>query len=317
MIFSKQIQDFFARTLLVRHDNAQELFYFGASDFPGLCSHAFDFPSAAGHMLKGFFYHYDDPIPGRLMVFDHGMGNGHRAYMVEIERLARAGYLVYSYDHTGCMTSGGENIRGFTQSLGDLDDCLRALKAVPELKDRGISVMGHSWGGYSTMNIAARHGQITHVVSMSGFVNVERILRQHLPGPLGLYLKELMAIEQKNCPDYAQIDSVDSLKNTKARALLIASDNDPTVSPRRHFRFLRDSLSGRENIRFLEVHGRGHNPNYTDDAVAYMDRFWKEFKKCKTPEARKAKLQSCDWKRMTAQDEQLWQKILAHFAAAK
>ena len=80
--------------LFIRNDNPNGVFYFTAADFPGLQARAYDFKSQMGHDLKGWFYYYANPIHGRLVVFDHGMGNGHLAYMREIERLAKAGFLV-------------------------------------------------------------------------------------------------------------------------------------------------------------------------------------------------------------------------------
>ena len=182
MLFEKQIVNFVSGQLQVRQDNPHGIFYFSPEDFPGLRAYEYAFPSSQGHTLRGFFYCYDNPIPGRVLVFDHGMGNGHRAYMREIECLAKAGYLVFSYDHTGCMASGGANIGGFAQSLHDLDDCMKALKVEEGLQGRTFSVMGHSWGGFSTMNIAALHPEITHVVSMSGFVSVRKMLEQLMGG---------------------------------------------------------------------------------------------------------------------------------------
>ena len=93
--------------------------------------------------MQGYFYYYNSFKPNRLIVFDHGMWSGHMGYMKEIEMLARHGYLVYSYDHTGCMESGGDFTNGFAQSLHDLDNCLSALEKLSELKDYEISVMGH------------------------------------------------------------------------------------------------------------------------------------------------------------------------------
>ena len=95
--------------LLTRQDNPHGIFYFTPEDFPGLQAHPWAFTAKQGHTLQGWFYHCGDPIPGRLLVFDHGLGNGHRAYMTEIAMLAQAGFLVYTYDHTGCMTSGGQS----------------------------------------------------------------------------------------------------------------------------------------------------------------------------------------------------------------
>ena len=173
MIFEKQIVGTFRNNFLRRCDDAGTAYYFSAADFPGLEAEPFSFPSCKGHTLKGSFYHYANPIPGRIVVFDHGFGGGHRSYMKEIELLCRHGYLVFSYDHTGCMESGGEDIGGFTQSLVDLNDCLNALKASDRCRGLDFSVMGHSWGGFSTLNICALHPDISHIVVLSGFVSVE------------------------------------------------------------------------------------------------------------------------------------------------
>lgn len=321
MLFEKQIEKIYRSNMFVRQDNPHGIFYFSVEDFPGLQAHSYDFKAKAGHDLKGFFYHYDNPIPGRLVVFDHGLGNGHRAYMREIERLAKAGFLVYTYDHTGCMASGGEDTHGFAQSLNDLDQCIKALKAEQALADRTISVMGHSWGGFSTMNISALHPEITHVVSMSGFVSVELMHRQTISGPLSIYRPAMLALEWKSNPDYVKYDARQSLQNSAAKVLLIYSEDDKIVHKRIHFDCLQAALAGKENICFLLVQNKGHNPEYTQDAVAYKDAFFKDFSKAlkkkqlTTPEQRKEFMARYDWERMTTQDEAVWEQIIAHLKA--
>ena len=321
MLFEKQVEKIYRGNLFVRNDNSNGIFYFTAADFPGLHASAFNFKAAAGHDLKGFFYYYDNPIPGKLVVFDHGLGNGHRAYLREVERLAKAGFLVYTYDHTGCMASGGEHTNGFSQSLNDLDCCLRTLKAEPALADRKISVMGHSWGGFSTMNICALHPEITHVVSMSGFVSVELMLQQVIAGPLKFFRKSLMALEQRANPDYVNFDARKSLADAKAKVLLIYSEDDKTVCKAPHYDSLYAALSGKEHIRFLLVKNKGHNPAYTEDAVVYKDAFFKEFSKAvkkkqlETPRQQEEFMARYDWHRMTSQDEAVWKQIMDHLKA--
>lgn len=322
MLFEKQIEKIYRSNLFVRNDNADGIFYFTPEDFPGLRAHAYGFQSRKGHDLRGFFYHYDAPVPGRLVVFDHGMGNGHRAYMREIEQLCRGGFLVFSYDHTGCMASGGENTGGFAQSLSDLDDCIRVLKTEPALRGRTISVMGHSWGGFSTMNIAALHPEITHVVSMSGFVSVRQIMEQTFGGFLKRYVPKLYELEQRTNPDCVAFDARENLKNTGARVLLIYSEDDRIVHKAVHFDALQQALGHKDNIRFHLEKGKGHNPNYTADAVAYKDAFFgaltraKKKKQLVTPRQQEAFMERYDWHRMTAQDEQVWELILRHLKEA-
>ena len=316
MIFAKQIEKIYRRNLNARQDNAGGIFYFQPSDFPGLHAHPYEFRANAGHSLKGYFYHYGNPIPGRLLVFDHGMGNGHRAYMRELEQLCKAGFLIFAYDHTGCMESGGEGIGGFATSLSDLDACIRTLKGEQALSDRRIAVIGHSWGGFSTMNIGALHPEITHLVAMSGFVSVEKIVAQSFAGPLKGYRKHILELERQANPGYADYNGVHSLRNTNAKVLLVHSDDDSVVKKGIHFDELQQMLGGKKNISFLLLSGKNHNPTYTCEAVTYKDAFFAQYKKTEKTltdaESRKAFMEGFNWWAMTEQDEEVWKKIVDH-----
>ena len=263
--------------------------------------------------MQGCFYSYPDPIPGRILVFDHGMGNGHRAYMAELQRLCRMGFLVFAYDHTGCMASGGRDINGFAQSLNDLDACMKALKALPELRDRRFCVVGHSWGGFSAMNIAALHPDVTHVVGMSGFVSVKAIVDQTMAGPLAAFVEPVLALERSLNPDYADMDAAVTLANTAAKVLLIYSEDDKTIQKARHYDVLAAALAHRENVRMMLLSGRDHNPTYSDRGLAYK----KEFQAAVAKEKARGHLtgeflRRWDLRRMNEQDDALWHMIEQH-----
>lgn len=320
MIFAKQIENIYRSKMFNRCDDKGVAFYFSAEDFSGLKSQPYIFASKLGHKLQGYFYSYSQPKADQLVVFEHGMGGGHRSYMREIERLAKAGYLVFAYDHTGCMESGGESTNGFAQSLCDLDDCLQALKKENSLKGRAISVVGHSWGAFSTMNIAALHPDIAHMVAMCGFVSVKDMVAQNFSGILKGYRKGIYALERRTNPDYVKFNAVESLKNTKAQVLLIYSADDQLVKKEAHYDVLHHALFGKENVKFLLETGKGHNPNYTADAAAYLGEYMttlaQKLKKLElgNMEERKAFVESFDWWRMTEQDDAVWNVILETLA---
>ncbi len=316
MILNDSIRGIYRSQAFGRKDNPMKIFHFGPEDYPGLQVHPYVFSSRQGQVLQGYFYHYENPIADRLLVFDHGMGNGHRAYMREIERLAKAGFLVFAYDHTGCMESGGDGTNGLAQSLSDLDACISVLKYLDALKDRRICVMGHSWGGFSTMNICALHPEITHIVAMSGFVSVEQMINQKFTGLLKRFRKTVLELEHETNPNYAGYHAIDSLEATNARVLLIYSDNDTMIKKRMHYDKLVDALSYKDNIRFLLVHGRGHNATYTHDAVKYKNTFFAQLEKrqkkdsLRTDAQKLAFMGQFDWNRMTQQDDTVWDTIL-------
>ena len=121
MLFEKSILKMYTGTLLRRHDPDGNLFYFSKSDFTGLESESFSFVGDRGQRLHGEIYFKGAIRTDRIVIFEHGMGCGHVAYMREIDVITERGYTVITYDHTGTRLSGGEHIGGFSQSLCDLE----------------------------------------------------------------------------------------------------------------------------------------------------------------------------------------------------
>ena len=101
----------------------------------------------------------------------------------------------------------------------------------------------------------------------------------------------------------------------EVKALLIYSEDDKMCKKAPHYDTLWEGLKDKENVRFLLVKNKGHNPNFTEDAVRYKDSFFADLtkktkkKRLETKEAKKAFIASYDWERMTAQDEAVWQEI--------
>ena len=319
MIFKNAILKAYKQSAFTRCDNDGTAFYFSSDDFYGLHKENYPFLSRLGHTLQGYIYSYDNPIKNTLVIFDHGFGGGHTAYMKEIEKLCSKGYSVLAYDHTGCMASGGENTNGMAQSLHDLDDCLTHVKADPSFKDYDLYVMGHSWGGFSTLNISYIHKEIKKVVVMCGFVSVENLIASNFSGLLKGYRKDVLEVETNANPKYVGYNAINSLKNSSAKCLLIYSSNDH-LCKKLHYDELYENLKDQENIEFLLVHEKWHNPNYTKEAVMLLNEYIKEKtmllkkKKLSTDEEKKAFLEKYDFNKMTEQDEEVWNKIFKHLS---
>ena len=313
-MFSRMIEKAFRKAVYTRADDNGSIFYFSSDDFEGLHKKEYTVKSVKGHLLKGYFYFYDGYEENRLIIFEHGMGSGHRGYMKEIELICREGYLVFSYDHTGCMESGGDTTGGFLHSLIDLNDVICAIKNDDTYRSLQISVVGHSWGGFSALNISALHPEIKHSVGIAGFSSVKRITDQFFSGMLSFAGNRILKNIIADDPDFARFDVHETLQTTNTRVLYIMSDDDPTVSCDIHFMPVQNSVK-RDNIKFLKVSGKRHNPNYTEDAVKYKDAFFAEYthalkkKQLETPDLRQAFKEKYDWNRMTAQDMCVWKEI--------
>lgn len=308
MLFENMIKNIYKKQMFSRQDETHTAYYFTSDDFEGLNKTPYTFKSSKGHLLKGYFYSYKNPIENRIVVFDHGFGEGHRAYMKEIEMLCAKGYLVFSYDHTGCMESGGENCGGLSQSLVDLNDCLNSLKE--HYPNYSFSVMGHSWGGYSSLNICKLHQDLTHIVVLAGPNSVKRMIESSFKGILKGYRQCIYELEKQSNPNFIDFDAVDSLKDTTAKILVIYSDNDPVVSKEMHY----DTLAQLPHITCVLSKNKGHNPNYTREAVKLLNDYQTKLKKAKldTLEKKKAFIASFDWNAMTEQDNYIWEIIYNH-----
>ena len=309
----KLITDKFKKSLLVRHDPDGTIFYFAPEEL-GLSASPFEFSGERGQALRGWFYKKGDVTRERLICFDHGMGCGHRAYLREIALLCEAGYEVFTYDHTGTRFSEGESIGGFTQSLVDLDHAISAIKEAGLVGERRISVIGHSWGGFSTMNVPAFHRDIDSIVAFSGFIS-PRYMIELLLGPMAKHAPALFSLEEERFGSYAYADARLSLKLAdKTRAMIFHSADDK-ICPVKHLDALKDALGESDRIRFVKVDGKGHNPNYSTAAVAYKDEFFAAHtrfvkKKGLTDEEKSAFVGSWDWIRMTEQDSEVWQRVI-------
>ena len=312
-MFTNFVVNTYKSALLTRHDPDGAIFYFSHTDFEGIECEPFKFTGEREQRLQGYFYTKNVTRPNKLVIFEHGMGCGHRAYMREIVTLVEHGYTVFAYDHTGTLLSGGDHVGGFTQSLCDLDSAIKALKAAGRCDGKSIAVIGHSWGGFSTMNIGAFHKDITHLVAMSGFVSPNKIITDML-GKMKKYAPAVFKTEVDYFGGYAYADASLSLLQTDARALIIHSKDDPTV-PYSQFLELEEALEDVKRIEFLPLNGKRHNPNYTVDAVRYKDEFFAELtrfrKKNKnaTKEQKETFAARWDWHRMTEQDTNFWAKV--------
>lgn len=314
----------YKKNFVHRYDDDHIIKYFFYKDFKDMDAKAVEFRTPQGLLIRGNIYSYPleklTPIYRKkdLVIFCHGLGGGHRSYMREIECICREGYEVLAYDNVGCWESEGKDIRGVSESINDLVSCLDYIASSDELKTREIHIVGHSWGGYAVGNILNfRKENIKSVTVISGFASIETLTDAGFGGKLKPFKKLIRRFELKVNPSYADSCSVDALKDTKAKALLIHSRDDQMAAISTGLDYVRSRINN-PNVTYLAVEGKFHNPNYTTDAVTYMQQTFGEYetlvrdKKLKTVEQKKAYMADKDFWRMTEQDEDIWAKIFSH-----
>lgn len=163
------------------------------SDYKGLVNEPVTFPSKRGYKYTGFYYHDEsyDSFRG-LIVFSHGIFDGHLSYLPEIAYFARRGYKIFAFDNSGSHLSGGKSLRGLPQSAEDLD---AALSYVTKTNTLPLYLFGHSWGGYAVSAVHCYHlYDIKAVFVQSGFDRTSEMVLEEGSAMMGRWIYILKPI---------------------------------------------------------------------------------------------------------------------------
>ena len=293
--------------LLCRYDKDGYTPYLSASDYPGLSCEEGVFENTAGVAVAYFRYRYENYDPEKLVVFCHGLGAGHTAYLAEIEYLCKNGLQVLTLDYTGCDKSGGDGMISVNRPTRDVIELIDYLSPSEEL-----SVVGHSLGGYTALNVIRMVDKIKLGVIISGFLFSKQMLGHFIKNRLIHYLVE--RVERKNDPAIARADNAKYLKTTTDRLLFIASEDDPMV-PYSIGAGLAQTL-GNDKLEFLIEQNKKHNPTYTAEALAFMQESFGTFNrlvaegKLQTLEEKQAFFADRPAAKMTAQDPRVMDAVV-------
>lgn len=292
----------YKKQFVCRYDKEVGIPYYSFSDFKGLKQEAYSFVNSINIEIKYFFYYYDNYRTDKIVLFLHGLGPGHTAYLAEIEFLAKVGYKVLTLDYMGCEESQGKNMRSLNEPTRDVNDLLDYLKL-----DKPIVVVGHSLGGYTALNIINIRKEISKAVIISGFLSIESLMKVFVKSKL-IY-NGVIKYEKKMEPDYFQINNLEYLKTTKDKIFFIQSDDDPMVP----YSIALNEVEqiDNPNIKTLRVTGKKHNPNYSLDAVNYMNEIFGQYnellkkKKISSDEDRINFFKDVSLSRLTEQDKDI------------
>ena len=293
--------------LLCRYDKDGYTPYLAASDFPGLTSDEGTFVNSVGATVAFFRYRYEGFDPAKLVVFCHGLGAGHTAYLAEIEYLCRNGLQVLTLDYTGCDRSGGAGMLSVNRPTRDVLELLDRVQPTEE-----VIVVGHSLGGYTALNVIRMSDRIKRAVILSGFLESKKMLGQFIKSRFVSALVE--RAERKSDPEVACADNAAYLKSTTDRLLFVASRDDPMV-PFSIGAGLAQTL-GNERLEFLVEEDKKHNPTYTTEALAFMRNSFAEYERLvkdgtlKTDEEKRAFFSDKPAAKMTVQDPRVMDRIV-------
>lgn len=293
------------KTYLFKDDVKDEgiIPYLSHRDFKGLLCEERSFRNSVGLRVAYFFYVYQNYRTDKLILFLHGVGPGHKAYIREIECLCKRGYRVLTLDYSGCGKSEGD---GFSSLFSPTRDVLELLNNLQPEEE--ITVVGHSLGGFTGLNVM-NLTEIKKAVIISGFLSLSWYMS-------ALGRKEELTVYERNAmPNLCDTDNVRYLHETEDDILLIHSKDDPIVPFDVSIGYILREIDN-PHLSFHIETSRKHNPNYTDGALRYMNAVFSEYQRLvsdgtlRTYEQKKAFMSDKSAMEMTHQDEKIMQEIV-------
>lgn len=305
-----------------RCEGNPKLKYFTADDFEGLNAKPMEFKSNKGQNLRGNIYTNKQIKEYKgLIVFVHGMGGGHLSYTTEINTFAKAGFIVIGYDNTGTCSSEGKNLRGFFQSVNDLNYALKFIENDKELSKYSVSLVGHSWGAYAATQVLQFNHNIKSVVAMSGFNSSAKIICDSAKNETKMnlnFLKPFITIV--NFLTFGKrgiVNTVTVLKNTEIPVLLLHGEVDTSVLIQNSLVANQKLLSQKPNIKAVIYEKRFHNVYQTKQSEEYLNNTFGELTKLskkykgKISEGEANKIyNNIDYKKMTEEDQEVMDTII-------
>lgn len=296
-------------SVLVRYDKDGIIPYYSVDDFPNLQMEKHTFINSAKDKIAYFFYYYKGYKKDEIILFCHGIGPGHTAYLREIELLAKKGYKVLTLDYSGCGDSSGEKMVSMNAPTRDTAELLKYLN----LKEK-IKVVGHSLGGYTALNMLNLFPDIEVGVIISGFISI--YLEMKNLAKFGFIANMIAKYERDIIPEYAHLNNETFLFKTDKKILFIHSKDDPMVRYKDSTKIVKSLKNN--HLSFEITNGYYHNPNYSLEAVNYMREVFGRYAKLlkedalKTEEDKKNYFSDVSLDKLTEQSEEIWEKIFAH-----
>ncbi len=294
---------------LPRFNYVEDFVYEDASDYPNLSVSYFTFPYKK---VSIFAARYEGKKNDRgYLLFAHGIGAGHLAYTSLINSLCELGYIVLTFDMYGMGQSGGKNFKGMSQGAIILKDIyLNFLKVEPNLKDKKITLLGHSYGAYSIINALLTFPKevVKEVIAFAPF-NDERFLFDFI-GKKNAFVAVLLLIKELFIhPRFLFTSASKTMKKNKdIKFKVIHGLKDDVINVRYAYKNIK-KLDGCKNVTYHLIEDRYHNPYLTKEAQDILVSDIREVSLL-TGEDRKKKLRTIDWKKACQIDDKMLERWL-------
>ena len=224
--------------------------------------------------ISAFLYMVQDAKG--LIVVAPGHRDANDIKLYEIRYFVDAGYSVVCLDYTGCYTSSGNSMKGYSQSVYDIDALLDYIEADERFENMPICLFGHSMGAYAVCAELQFDHDIAKVVAASGFDTPEEQWQYSIKRYTGIFYPIIkpfnsLFIDLKYGDD-KDLSAVDGINSVLIPVLVISAEEDLFYGGKSPI-YDRQNEIMNPNCTFVLMDEENHNGHYdyflTDAALEY------------------------------------------------
>lgn len=224
--------------------------------------------------ISAFLYMVQDAKG--LIVVAPGHRDANDIKLYEIRYFVDAGYSVVCLDYTGCYTSSGNSMKGYSQSVYDIDALLDYIEVDERFENTPICLFGHSMGAYAVCAELQFDHDIAKVVAASGFDTPEEQWQYSIKRYTGIFYPIIkpfnsLFIDLKYGDD-KDLSAVDGINSVLIPVLVISAEEDLFYGGKSPI-YDRQNEIMNPNCTFVLMDEENHNGHYdyflTDAALEY------------------------------------------------
>ena len=240
-----------------------------------------------GATLRGYVYKADQPKG--FIVFRHGIGSDHSAYLALICAMVERGWTVFAYDAIGSGISDGDNVKGMAQSALDVSAAIEFVRSNGMIGDLPLALWGHSWGGYGVAAAMDIVPDVDACVSMSGYNSPVGVLMEFTERKMGLagatQFPTMWLNNKLTFGADADRTALDGINKTDAPVLIIHGTDDKVVNYNGSAIIAQRDHITNEGVQYVDMDEpdrNGHNTYfYTEQASKYLNEKTAELEELK------------------------------------
>ena len=217
-----------------------------------------------------------------LVIYSHGLGATYRACGDYADHLAKEGIASVCIDFRGgsnrSKSDGKSTEMSIITEMDDVETVLKEVKKWEFVDTDNIILMGSSQGGAVSALISAKHEEIKGAVLLYPATSLPSAIKRWYSNtkdiPEEIPMNSNITVGKNYFTDVWDLDVYKEIANDEHPIIMIHGTEDPLVNPSESDKL--HEIYKNSKVYKIEGAGHGFDDEYFDEAIKYVDEFFKE-----------------------------------------